>query len=221
MCRSPTLEGITPPGAAYGGLVAYDALAESVRLIENGVPGSVASRVSRRVRHIPLAVDRDGAIAATMFLRRGQGQVWRESHVLVQRHGSWRVEGGGGGTGGETAAHDAPGYEDLGGYLDVDGSGALHFDSTTPALPRIVRYAGLRAAREVRTVIIADREVLVPRHGWLIAVWPDPHAPHLTAVDEVGVVLATGDASAWPSTRPPRPRSVGRLPSVYTDDFRC
>ena len=160
----------------------YDALAESVRLIENGVPGCVASRVSRRIRHIPLAVDMDGRIAAAMFLRRGQGQVWCENHVLVRRHGSWRVEGGGGATGGEYAARDAPSHEDLGGYLDVGGGGAVHLDSTDPALPRIVRYAALRAARDVRTVHIAGREVLVPRNGWLIAVWPDRRTPRLTAV---------------------------------------
>jgi hypothetical protein len=80
------------------------------------------------------------------------------------------VDGGGGAIGGDYAAHDAPGHEDLGGYLDVGGGGAVHLDSADPALPRIVRYAAMRAAREVRTVLIAEREVLVPRHGWLIAV---------------------------------------------------
>ena len=193
--------------------MAYDALAESVRLIENGVPGWVASRVSRRVRHIPLAVDVDGPIAAAMFLRRGQGQVWYENHVLVRRHGSWRVAGGGGATGGEYDARDAPGHEDLGGYLDVGGSGAVHLDSAGRALPRIVRYAAVRAAREVRTVLIAEREVLVPRHGWLIAVWPDQRAPHLTALDEAGAVLAAADVSAGPDMGP-----RARLPVIYTDD---
>ena len=193
--------------------MAYDALAESVRLIENGVPAWVASRVSRRIRHIPLAVDVDGPIAAAMFLRRGQGQVWYENHVLVRRRGSWRVEGGGGGTGGEDAARDAPGHEDLGGYLDVGGSGAVHLGSADPALPRIVRYAALRAAREVRTVLIAEREVLVPRHGWLIAVWPDRRTPHLTALDEAGAVLAATDVSAWPGMSP----RIRLLPAIYTD----
>lgn len=182
--------------------MAYDALAESVRLIENGVPASVASRVSRRIRHIPLAVDVDGPIAATMFLRRGQGLVWYENHVLVRRHGSWRVEGGGGSTGGEEAARDAPDQQDLGGYLDVGGSGAVHLDSTDPTLPRIVRFAALRAAREVSSVLIAEREALVPRHGWLIAVWPDGRAPHLTARDEAGAVLAAADVSALPGMAP-------------------
>src|SRR5215207_4338965 len=185
-----------------------------MRLIENGVPGSVASRVSRRIRHIPLAVDVDGQIAATMFLRRGQGQVWYDNHVLVRRHGSWRVEGGGGGTGGEHAARDAPGHEDLGGYLDVGGGGAVHVGSADPALPRVVRYAALRAAREVRTVLIAEREVVVPRHGWLIAVWPDRRTPHLTALDEAGVVLAAADVSAGPAMGP----RIRLLPATYTDD---
>jgi hypothetical protein len=177
------------------------------------VPGSVASRVSRRIRHIPLAVDVDGQIAATMFLRRGQGQVLFENHVLVRRQGSWRVEGGGGGTGGEDAAHDAPSHMELGDYLDVGGSGAVHLDSADPSLPRIVRYADMRAAREVRTVLIAERAVLVPRHGWLIAVWPDRRTPRLTALDEAGAVLAAADVSAWPGIGP-RPGP----PAIYTDD---
>lgn len=188
-------------------------LAESVRLIENGVPGSVPSRVSRRVRHIPLAVDVDGPIAATMFLRRGQGQVCYENHVLVRRDGSWLAQGGGGATADEDAAHDAPSHEDLGGYLDLGSNGAVHVGSDDPALPRIVQYATLRAARDVRTVLIAEREVLVPRHGWLIAVWPDRRIPHLTALDEAGVVLTAADVSACPGMDPPT-----RLPAIYTDD---
>ena len=65
-----------------------------------------------------------------------------------------------------------------------------------------MRYAALRAAREVRTVLIAEREAVVPRHGWLIAVWPDPRAPHLTALDEAGAVLAAADVSARPGMGP-------------------
>ncbi len=198
----------------YGAAVAYDALVESVRLIEDGVPGSVPARVSRRIRHIPLAVDVDGPIAATMFLRRGPGQVWFENHVLVRRQGSWRVEGGGGSSGGEAAGPDAPGRAELGSYLDVSGSGAVHLGSGRGPLPRVVRYASLRAAREVRTVTVADREIAVPRHGWLIAVWPDRRTPRLTAVDGAGVVLAAGDAAALADAgRPVR----HLLPEIYTD----
>jgi hypothetical protein len=50
-------------------LLVYDALAESVRLLEGAPPASEA-RLSRRVRHLPLALDRDDDVAATMFLRR-------------------------------------------------------------------------------------------------------------------------------------------------------
>lgn len=181
--------------------MAYDVLAESMQLIENGAPTAVAARVSRRIRHVPLAVDVDGRIAATMFLRRGQGQVWRENHVLVRQHGSWRLAGGGGGPGAGPA--DAPDHQDLGGHLQVEGSGAVYF--TESALPRAVHYAALRAARTVQTVLIADRAVRVPRHGWLVAVWPDDRTPHVTALDPAGAVLATADA---------RPPSF-RLPPSY------
>lgn len=47
-------------------MVAYSALDESLRLLQ-GAPPEQTARLSRRRRHVPLAVDRDGDVAATMF----------------------------------------------------------------------------------------------------------------------------------------------------------
>ena len=80
--------------------MSYDALAESVKLLQ-GAPLPDNARLSRRVRFLPLAVDRDGDVAATMFLRRGvSGVPLVEAHTLEMTEGTWRVLGGGGGPGG-------------------------------------------------------------------------------------------------------------------------
>src|SRR3954453_930012 len=55
----------------------YDALAESVALIETRALHPIL-RLSRRRRFVPMAMDVAGDIAATMFLRRGAGCVHEE-----------------------------------------------------------------------------------------------------------------------------------------------
>lgn len=178
-------------------------LAESVRLIEGGPPTPARTRLSRRVRHVPVAVAVAGPIAVTLFARRGPGQVAYEQHVLVRRDGTWSTVGGGSWTTGE-ALNDAPAAADLGAHLDVSGSGMVHVGGG-PGLPRVVRYAVVRAAREVATVLVADRAEPVPPHGWLVAVWPDDRSPGLTALDATGAVVAT--------VNPGRHRT--RMPEVY------
>ena len=196
----------------------YDALVESVRLIEGGLPASTPSRLSRRVRFLPLAVDVDGPTAATTFLRRGKGQAWMESHVLTKRQGIWRLEGGGGGTGGEAAAEDAPAVEELGGHLDVPGAGSVHV-GTSISPSGFLHYVPMRAAAGVSAVLIDERAVHVPRHGQLVAVWAHPHVPHLVALDAGGQVLAEGPADSWAGVRPPAPPGARRLRELlhYTD----
>jgi hypothetical protein len=61
--------------------VSYDALTESVRLLE-GAALPKDARLSRRVRFLPLAVDRDDDVAATWFLRRGVSGSCLEVHAL-------------------------------------------------------------------------------------------------------------------------------------------
>ena len=69
----------------------YDCLAESLRLLE-GAPVSCRARLSRRVRHLPLAVDWDTDVPATMFLRRGvSGVPLVDIHTLEMVGGRWRL----------------------------------------------------------------------------------------------------------------------------------
>ena len=78
--------------------MAYAVLEESVRLLEGlDAPASVL-HLSRRIRHLPVAVDREDDVAATMFLRRGvSGEPWIDVHSLVRSEGRWRPLGGGSG----------------------------------------------------------------------------------------------------------------------------
>src|SRR3954454_534314 len=98
----PQPRGLRSP-AHYGsrgdGAMSYDALAESLRLLDGAPPAQVA-RLSRRVRFLPLAVDRDGDVAATCFLRRGvSGAALLDTHLLERTADRWRLLGGGGGPG--------------------------------------------------------------------------------------------------------------------------
>lgn len=77
--------------------MAYDAFAESVRLIESRHVVPVL-RLSRRRRFAPMALDVADDVAVTMFARRGVGCLWAETHALSKRDGRWHLLGGGGGT---------------------------------------------------------------------------------------------------------------------------
>ncbi len=87
--------------------MAYDALAESVALIQSPNLKPV-TRLSRRRRFAAMAVDVAGDIALTMFARRGAGCVSEEIHVLALRHGRWYMLGGGGGNGDDDLLANRP-----------------------------------------------------------------------------------------------------------------
>ena len=111
------------------GCVSYDALAESVELLA-GAPFPGHARLSRRVRHLPLALDRDGDVAVTMFLRRGvSGVPLLEVHSLELIDGVWRSLGGSGGPGDE-AIEPRPRLAELGSPAVSHGSGGTARTST-------------------------------------------------------------------------------------------
>lgn len=170
--------------------MSYDALAESVRLLE-GAPPAGSAHLSRRVRHIPLAVDRDGDVAATMFLRRGvSGVPELDVHTLELTDDGWRMLGGGGGSGDE-ATEPRPRLADLGsaavshghGSTARTGSGRLfRFRSNW------VRWAELRVAEEVSALRVGIRLLPVLGHGFAVVVWTR-QPPSIAALDASGAVL--------------------------------
>jgi hypothetical protein len=170
--------------------VSYDALAESVRLL-GGAPASHDARLSRRVRFVPLAVDRDDDVAATMFLRRGvSGVPVMEVHTLELIDGGWRLLGGGGGSGDEASDPRRP-LADLGALaVSHGGGGTARTRSSRFGFGRDgwVSWAELRLAAEVAALRVADRLLLVPGHGSAVVVWTR-RTPRVAALDASGTVL--------------------------------
>lgn len=186
--------------------MSYDRLAESVRLLEGGPPASDA-RLSRRVRWLPLAVDRDGDVAVTMFLRRGvSGVAELEVHSLELVGETWRLLGGGSGPG-DLAIETRPALADLPAPAVSRGgggtarSGLLGWDCSL-----WVWWAELRAAREVAELLVnGERRIPVAAHGMALVVWTD-RRPEIAALDAAGVELGV-------VTLPER----RAMPQVYRD----
>ena len=175
--------------------MAYDALAESVALIAGGGVEPV-SRLTRRRRFAPMAVDVDGDIAVTMFARRGVGRIVKEIHVLAL-HGEWTLLGGGGAPGDQDLLADRPavlpGFPGLR-MPGVDprvltstwrGGSSDGGDGTGPSPPRWISWAELQVNAEVTSVRVADRLLAVPWHGHVLVVWLG-RPPRAVALDDRG-----------------------------------
>jgi hypothetical protein len=174
------------------GDVSYDALAESVKLLE-GAPLPGDARLSRRVRHVPLAVDRDGEVAATMFLRRGvSGVPLLDVHTLELTEGDWRMLGGGGGPGDE-ATEARPRLADLGSPAVSHGQGGTARTRSSRlggSKDDWVSWAEVRAAEEVSVLRVDTRLVPVAGHGCAVVVWTQ-EPPRVAALDASGAVLGS------------------------------
>jgi hypothetical protein len=174
--------------------VHYDVLAESVALLE-GAPLPDVAQLSRRVRHVALAVDRDGDVAATMFLRRGvSGVPLIDVHALERTDGGWRLLGGGSGPGDE-AIEARPGRRDLGGLaVSHAGGGTARTRRGRLGWPRHdwVSWAEVRVSREVSALRVDTRELPVAGHGCAVVVW-SRGAPVVVALDAAGAVLGPVD----------------------------
>ncbi|GAA4457634.1 hypothetical protein [Phytohabitans houttuyneae] len=172
--------------------MAYDPLAESVRLIADGLPDRPV-RLSRRHRFAPVAVDVDGDIAAARFLRRGAGCFWDETHLLVaDAPGGWRRLGSGGSSHG-TEDHAGTEFERARqGIAPHDvvvggGAGALRdSDRLLPWRGRWVQTASLLAGSGIARVTVKGRELHVPYHGHLVVVWQTRRPPSVAAHDAAG-----------------------------------
>jgi hypothetical protein len=185
------------------GDVSYDALAESVKLLE-GAPLPGDARLSRRVRHVPLAVDRDGEVAATMFLRRGvSGVPLLDVHTLELIEGDWRMLGGGGGPGHE-ATKARPRLADLGSPAVSHGQGGTARTRSSRlggSKNDWVSWAEVRAAEEVSVLRVGTRLVPVAGHGCAVVVWTQ-EPPGVAALDASGAVLGPVPVGRLISRRP-------------------
>jgi len=170
--------------------VAYAALDESIRLLD-GAPPSEVARLSRRVRHVALAVDRDGPVAATMFLRRGvSGDPGLDTHGLELGDTGWRLLGGGGGTGQDYLLAARPPLQAGAAAVEI-GSGSVvrHADRLMPGESGWVRWVEVRAAAEVASLQVGERPVPVHDHGVAVVVWGAERMPDIAALGADGSPL--------------------------------
>lgn len=159
----------------------YDALTESLQLIETGrlVP---RTSLSRRCRHLAMAVDVAGDYAVTMFARRSVGRTVTDSWLLARRDGSWSLLWG------STEDADANSLQHRPARLDTGLPPGLRFSphvatSTTGGVKdsraksvlrprgRWVYSSSVQVSADVASVSIGSREVMVPWHGKVAVVW--------------------------------------------------
>lgn len=177
----------------------YAALEESVRLLEGLDAPASALRLSRRIRHLPVAVDREDDVAATMFLRRGvSGEPWIDVHSLARGEGGWRLLGGGGGNADDSLLTDGREAADEAGFACSLGGGGtlLNGDRLMPWGAKWVQWAELRMAAEVAALQVGDRSVPVAPHGLAVIVWRSRQPPRAVAFaadgQELGQVRLRG-----------------------------
>ena len=171
--------------------MAYAALEESIRLLEGALPSEIA-RLSRRVRHVALAADRDGHVAVTMFLRRGiSGDPCLDTHGLELADTGWRLLGGGGAEGQEFILAARPQLKTLGAAAVEIGSGSVvrHADRLLPGESGWVRWVEVRAAVEVAGLQVGERQVPVHNHGVAVVVWGTERMPNIAALGAHGSPL--------------------------------
>lgn len=185
--------------------VAYDAFAESVRLIQSEHLEPVF-RLSRRRRFAPMAVDVADDVAVTLFARRGVGCVLSETWVLAKMGASWHMLGGGSGSADDDLLAPRPARlpDYLGlpwtagtgldpGLIVIDGSGGVHDSQGRaerwPWSGRWIRHVGLRTSADVESVSIDDRTVRVPWHGRVILASSRRRSPRVLVNGKQGAVL--------------------------------
>lgn len=178
--------------------MAYDALAESLRLLESRELAPV-TRLSRRRRHVAMAVDVADDIAVTMFVRRSVGCIVEEIHVLARHAGEWFLLGGGGGPAADDALEYRPAELDRGLHrtpgvdprvLSLEGSGGI-WDGRArrrpwPSRGRWINYGTMQVNADVARVATNDRQVAVPWHGRVVIAWPGRRPQELAVLDNEG-----------------------------------
>lgn len=175
--------------------MAYDRLAESLRLIDGG-PVAGAEPLTRRRRHLPVAVDVDGELAVTVFLRRAHGGAEWEFHALSKAAGQWRVLGGGGhGRDPLDVLTRVPTRDELGGYAQSDGAGGGVLEGwagTSARSERWMSYAIFMTTVDVAGVSIEGRRTIArPAHGRIVVVWSGHRGLPVSVMGRGGEVLDT------------------------------
>lgn len=178
--------------------MAYDAVAESLRLIESRELTPVRS-LSRRRRHAAMAVDVSDDVAVTMFARRSVGCNVEETHVFARHNGEWVILGGGGGGAlDDDALHERPAElparrsASLGvdpRILAMEGAGGIldgHHKRWWTTRGRWINYVLVRVNVDVAHLVLEGRQIAVPWHGRCVVAWPGRRAQRLSILGHDG-----------------------------------
>ena len=172
--------------------MSYDALAESIALIEAGTCGP-ARRPSRRRRFVPFGVDVQGDIAVTCFVRRGiNGQPGTDLWVLTRVRGEWRLLGGGLSDQDWTFLQDRPQELATGDVIVAEQASGFRYGGHRwiPFTSRDGGAALLQTTTPVAVVMVGKRRFEVPDHGYVVACWRGD-SPRITALSAQGQHLQT------------------------------
>lgn len=170
--------------------MAYASLEDSIRLLEGGAPAQVL-RLTRRVRHVPVALDRDGGIAVTMFLRRGvSGEPWIDVHCLALVDNAWRWLGGGEGTHGDSILGPRAPFDGAGGVGVIVGGGGVKLeDESIQRDSDWASWAELRLPAGIAALQVARRRIPVAAHGAAVVVWTSSQPPWVAGLSDSAAVL--------------------------------
>lgn len=162
--------------------MAYDAVAESRRLIASREL-TPATRLSRRRRYVPMAVDVCDDVAVTMFARRSVGCNVEETYVLARHGDEWTMLGGGGGPLDDDALSYRPAVlpslpsghpEASARVVRTQGAGGVldsGVRSSWPGRGRWINYCIVRVSAEVAHLVVDERHIAVPWHGRCVVGW--------------------------------------------------
>lgn len=154
--------------------MAYDALVESVRLIETRVTAQQES-LTRRHRFRAVGVDVDGDFAGTVFIRRAHGGAEWDYNLLSRCGGSWRLHGGGGGglDNLDVLKHEFS-HAELGGYDRAHGGAGSLVEASdgNVSRDRWVQLAVIETAPSVVDILLSNGRIRPrPTHGYITVVW--------------------------------------------------
>jgi hypothetical protein len=174
-----------------------------------GLPSAVPRELDGEHHFIPLAVDINGDVAATVFVRQirppglehATGLPGVEQASFQQRDGDWVYLGGGESIPfeGYPLAERPPAASQRG-HLRRLGSGQTSLEGTH-RFPWHARYAFhvmLRASAEVHQLQAGARALDVPFHGYAVLTWANRREPTIIALALDGTRLASMDLSRDP-----------------------
>ncbi len=180
-------------------------MAACQELLRHGLPSVVPRELGDEHRFIPLAVDINGDVAVTAFirtLRHGPlaGRPGLETSQFQRRDGTWVYLGGGAGEfRGYPLADRLPATSQHG-YLRALGYGqtSLHQPHQFPWSARHAFHALLQASAEVHQLQAGTRVLDVPFHGHNALIWAKRPRPAVAALAADGTPQASMDLSRDP-----------------------